>query len=620
MMTRFFNITTLILALAAGILFVFPGCGGGGGGGSSPVGISTDGGSGDTPLLSDAPAGSQAGFLPDGTPLNAPDPPPARMSARTVGDGACSVTRAFSRTDIVSGGSVFMTFTLSGCAAALDSFVFSDNIPTGLTITTVSVTVNGAPVAYSYEPATATSTYQHWYLDDVPVDGGAEIPAGATFQILYKAEDPGTNPSGFLYTWPMYSWAGHNPATSNNVWGYADGPFNLAVNPPPLGASGGVDYSAFYVNTKAFDGDYKSWWTGATGYGSWDLYYGFSSVWHMDDIFINFYAATHTPANVSIYYSSNGITWTLAGVMPGGNDKPTLNINQDLKYIRIKMTGTPAIGYPLIRDVDWLPVFESNTSTGGLAGGPSYNQNMYFPSNAFDTDINSWWVGTIGTGAWDLYYNLGTPTFVNRVYVSYFNINYQPPTTTLKYSNDGITWTTAENFPPAVPPTSASLVRTAQYWKIEMVGNPVTNYPLIRTISYGSPAGASGGVNRNLTNTPDKAFDGDTNSVWMGRDNDGEWNLIYGYAVPYVFNNVKVRYHSAPYVPTTGVNVYTSDDGKAWTLRGAMPATVADPVLPTYPNSESSTLSLGGLSAKFFRVEMLGTPAAAYPVVLEIER
>lgn len=596
------------------------GCGGGGGGGGAMNSASS---SGDANIVAYNPdtTTSTPGYLPDGTPLTADTPAVTRQTLRVVGDAGCAASRAFSRADIINSGSVFITFTLSGCTVPLESVYFGEDMPAGLIVTPISVKINGAPAAYTYEPATATSTFNHWVLDDVPVDGTAELPAGQTLQVIYRLDEDGTHFPGHVFTFPLFVWSGHNPGSSANVWGYSNAPANLPVAPPPPGPSGGIDLNPVtYNNSKAFDGIYTSWWAGTPSMTRWDLYYGFPAPQQMDYLHINFYDPTYVPTNVNIYYSPDGYNWTFAGAMPAGADKPTMLINATVMYLWIKMSGTPPVTYPLIRDVDWTPVTESSAATGGLGNGglgegPSSNLNMYWPSNAFDNNAATWWVGALGNNAWDIYYHFTASQLLSTITINWFSVNHQPPGTVLKYSDDGVVWNSiATTFPPGAA-SPLPVGRKAKYVKFEMTGAPVTNFPLIKDISFVTPLGPTGGQS-NPFFLPPKAFDADTNTFWRGVANDGAWGLFYGYAAPHLFTNVKVQYLGATFVPTS-VEIWYSNDGLNWTDAGAMGPAVADPVMPPYPGAVSSTFALNQ-TARYIAFEMNGNPAATYPVVLEI--
>jgi hypothetical protein len=551
--------------------------------------------------------------MPDGTAI-VEDETGLRQSLRIVGDPGCTANRSFSKARILPGTSATVTVTISGCTGNLESMYFASEIPTDIGMTTVSVKVNGANVPYVYEAPTATSTYHHWVLDDVPVDGGVELPAGGTFQLVYRVTDDGLHPDDYVYDFKGFLWVAHDIGTSANVWGYSDGGFNLTVGLPPLGASGGPDMNTYYVSDKAFDGDYKSWWAGLQNYGRWDLYYRFPASQFMSDLFINFFSTAHLPATVNVYWSNDGVNWTLAGAMPPLNAKPHMALNQTVTFLWFEMIGNPSIGYPLIRDVDWLPVTESKAATGGLGFGPSQNPDWYFPSNAFDNDMNSWWAGQSGAGTWDIYYHFNNPQqIVGPVTIYYYSTNHKPTTTTVYYSNDGVAWTAGE--PASAPGATATVVvaRKANYIRLAMTGNPAAGFPLVKDMTWAVPEGASGGVSFNAFYAPSKAFDADPLTQWAGRPNDGKWYLFYGYPAPHAFTNIKIWFFAANYVPSTQVNVYYSNDGKTWTLSGAMPAFALDPIAGA-PSAVSSTLAMN-VNAKFVCLELLGNPAITFPII-----
>lgn len=560
---------------------------------------------------------SGSGLPPGGTltPANDPNMPsdtPAaavRQSFRNVGPAGCTAYRTFSGANIVPGGDLEITLVITGCTSALQSFVFSDNVPAGLTVSTIRVEIKRPAFAtttpaYTYEAPTAPSNYHHWFLGGVPVAGAAEFPAGATLAIYYRITDPGTNPAGFAYNFSLYLWAGHEPpaASNNDDWGYADSAVTITVGIPPLGASGGVtNESPGYTPSRAFDGNYTTWWAGKQYMGGWNLYYGFPAVQHMDYIFINYLAAANTPTTTTIYYSSDGISWTNAGDMPPGT-KPSLNINANMKYIRIKMRGDPPGGPPIIRDIDWLPVTNSTASTAGLDFGPGSNPDFYFPSNAFDNNLATWWVGLAGPGPWDLYYNFSSPTIINQATVYYYSVNHKPTTSTIEYGNDGATWTSAGTLP-ALATAVFNIDRKTSYFHLNMAGTPPVGYPLVKDIQFGSPLGPSGGLNFGAY-TPSRAFDGNMGTQWAGHANDGEWYLFYGYAAPRHFGLTTVYYANAASTPTN-TKVYLSTNGHTWIYIGTMSAGVTETLNMNYTMS-------------YICIEMTGTPPITYPVVNEI--
>jgi hypothetical protein len=324
----------------------------------------------------------------------------------------------------------------------------------------------------------------------------------------------------------------------------------------------------------------------------------------MDDIFINYRSISYTPTTTTIYYSNDGLTWTNAGDMSAG-DMPTLHINANLKYLRIKMSGNPPLNLPIVREVDWLPVQGSLTSTGGLGFGPSIDPTWYFPSNAFDGNTATWWVGKPGAGPWDLYYHWTSTNqiIINTVAVNYYSSGHKPTTSVLKYSNDGATWTTAGTMAGSATET-LTVARKASYINVNMTGDPpLGNQLRVREISVNTPIGPSGGIS-NAVFPPSRAFDGNMATYWAGHTGDGVWYLFYGYAATHHYGTATVTYVNANYTPTT-TNIYMSENGWDWGFWGTMPA-------------GTTTSLLVNRTHRYICFEMSGSPPGNYPAVKEI--
>lgn len=246
---------------------------------------------------------------------------------------------------------------------------------------------------------------------------------------------------------------------------------------PAPGASADSAYNVWYAPSKAFDGDYKSWWVGSTSATSWNLYYAFPAAQKMDKISVNYYGPTYVPATTTLWTSLDGFHWTKTATLPAGNSKPSVAVNKTVAYIWFQMAGTPAIGYPLIRDVDWMPI----ANNYGANAEPGSDDDWYFPSNAFDNNPNTWWVGKTGAPAWDIYYGYRQPTALNTITVNYYNEKYAPATTTLSISSDGVNWTTLAS-KPASPTVAFTVGATTQYIRVNMQGASVIGMPLVKDV------------------------------------------------------------------------------------------------------------------------------------------
>jgi len=368
--------------------------------------------------------------------------------------------------------------------------------------------------------------------------------------------------------------------------------------PPPQGASANNTINAYYKPANAFDGDMNTWWVGAVGAGSWDLYYGFPNVRAMDSLNVTFYGATYVPTQVKLKVSTDGCNWTDLGAMSAGV-KPSIAVGQSVRYLWVEMTGNPGTNYPLVRDIDWVQPQDNLYASGG----PGANEAYYFPSKAFDGDLNTWWAGQVGAGAWDIYYMFDTPRIVQMVTAELFNINYHPTSMKLHISNDGQNWTNLGEMEPGASPHQF-VGRTTQYIWIEMDGNPPSNFPLIKDVSFDIPTGASSGDSINTFYKPANAFDANPNTWWTGAQGQTEWDLVYQYASATFITSIDVSYYAATHAPASTV-LYTSTDGDTWINQGTLPA------------GASPSMSVGA-SAKYIRLHLSGTPAIGYPLIKDV--
>jgi hypothetical protein len=371
--------------------------------------------------------------------------------------------------------------------------------------------------------------------------------------------------------------------------------------PPAQGASGNNTINAYYKPDNAFDGDMNTWWVGAVGAGAWDLYYGFPDVRVMDSLNITFYGATYVPSSVVLKVSTDGCNWTDLGAMSAGV-KPAINVKRSVRYLWVEMAGNPATNYPLIRDIDWVEPQDNLYASGG----PGANEAYYFPSNAFDGDMNTWWAGQVGAGSWDIYYMFDSPRMISMVSAVLFNINYRPTSMKLYVSDDGQYWMEVGEMEPGATPHQF-VNWTTQYIRIQMTGNPPSNFPLIKDISFDMLPGASSGDSINSYYKPDNAFDGNMNTWWTGAQNQYAWDLFYEYATSTAtawLDTITINYYSASHAPSATA-LYTSLDGVNWTKQGDFPA--------------GATPSLTrGFSVKYIWLRMSGVPSIGYPLIKDV--
>ncbi len=140
-------------------------------------------------------------------------------------DGS-ALTRSFAGTISLTNQPlvVTVTFTNSG-ATALRGFFYTDQVPSGLAVTTLGVKVNGTALNdYTFETGTADSVYagctpRRWVLEAPPSFAAANpIPAPGTLQITYAVNSatPGVFPL------QHFSWAGYRGNITNTSFGCSE--------------------------------------------------------------------------------------------------------------------------------------------------------------------------------------------------------------------------------------------------------------------------------------------------------------------------------------------------------------------------------------------------------------
>ena len=141
----------------------------------------------------------------------------------TDGSGAA---RSFDRLLAQTNGviTVTLSFTNSG-TNDLRGFVYNDEVPTGMVVTPVSLTVGGQAVTnFTFETGLDGDVYPlntpyRWVLErPTQFAESNAVPVGGTVQIVYalSAAAPGT------YQLQGYSWAGLDDGSTNTEFGYSE--------------------------------------------------------------------------------------------------------------------------------------------------------------------------------------------------------------------------------------------------------------------------------------------------------------------------------------------------------------------------------------------------------------
>lgn len=378
----------------------------------------------------------------------------------------------------------------------------------------------------------------------------------------------------------------------------------VAAQPAPPGASGGPSMNDYYVPSKAFDGNYKSWWVGDAPPQKWNLYYGFTRSYHFDTVYMNFYNNDYVPPHIAVYASDDGVNWrNIANVAQSGY-RAIIPVNADARYLKFFMNGRPKSGYPLIREIAWLPFVEKP----GAFALPGVNDAYYFPSNAFDGDQNTWWAGEAGAPSWDVYYRNTSSRPVSMFTAHLFNINYYTDKMTLYISGDGLNWTRVGELGPGPNETTfkASIYvgRPVAYMKLHIEGASPSKFPLIKDISWDFETGPVSGDSFSSYYKAANAFDNQPNTWWVGRSGAGAWDVFYAFAQPVAVGALRLQFYAATHAPSS-TEVLTSNDGVNWTSAGAVVSNDAAP-LPV------------NRTARFLRFSMRGNPAVGYPLVKDI--
>jgi uncharacterized repeat protein (TIGR01451 family) len=137
-----------------------------------------------------------------------------------------ALERRFDRWMVRTNSAVIITasFTNAG-AAPLSGFFYSEQVPSGLTVTTLSVLLNGQNITnYLFEfgqdgDVYAGCTPYRWVLEQPPAFVQTNsVPAAGSVQITYSvsSSSPGT------FNLQQFSWAGQHTRTTNVAFGYSE--------------------------------------------------------------------------------------------------------------------------------------------------------------------------------------------------------------------------------------------------------------------------------------------------------------------------------------------------------------------------------------------------------------
>jgi len=137
-----------------------------------------------------------------------------------------SLTRSFNKTITIANSQIIVTvnFTNGGTAASR-GFYYADQVPSGLAVSTLSLTVNGNAVTnYLFESGQDGDVYPgcipyRWVLEQPTNFAQANpIPPQAPVQIVYAITSSVSN----IFNLQQFSWVGFDPTMTNAAFGYSE--------------------------------------------------------------------------------------------------------------------------------------------------------------------------------------------------------------------------------------------------------------------------------------------------------------------------------------------------------------------------------------------------------------
>lgn len=187
---------------------------------------------------------------------------PFRAALLAYSSDGATLTRTISQNLALTNSPVVVTVTFSNAGVTeLRGFCYADQTPSGLTVETYSLAINGLSLTnFAFETGADGDVYagctpHRWMLELPPSFAPANrIPARGTVQLVYALNStvPGTFNLG------DYSWIGFRSATTNTLFGHAEIAEHQAVSfvtadtPPTL--SGSMSSNRFTITLAGVPG------------------------------------------------------------------------------------------------------------------------------------------------------------------------------------------------------------------------------------------------------------------------------------------------------------------------------------------------------------------------------
>jgi len=154
-------------------------------------------------------------------------------------EGAITANREFGSLVAGVGEPITVTFTLSNTDGAdIRGFYYADHIPSGLSVTNVSVLVDGSPISSSPSPSTGEYLFEQgsigevypdcrpyrWILE-IPPGNDQNNPVSGSVVIEYQVQSA----TDQLCTFPNYNWVGELDGGGSGVFGYDEGSETIQI-------------------------------------------------------------------------------------------------------------------------------------------------------------------------------------------------------------------------------------------------------------------------------------------------------------------------------------------------------------------------------------------------------
>ena len=146
-------------------------------------------------------------------------------ASRGFSSGSSSLQRTFASSVTLTNWPVVVTATFTnGEGTVLDGLFYSDQVPSALLVTTLSLTLNGIAVTnYTFESGQDGDVYPgytpcRWILESpTNFPETNPVPSQATVQIVYAVNS--LTPGSFAFQ--QFTWVAYEPGLTNAIFGYS---------------------------------------------------------------------------------------------------------------------------------------------------------------------------------------------------------------------------------------------------------------------------------------------------------------------------------------------------------------------------------------------------------------